>query len=162
MVRNHVDLPGERSCDWRLLADLRALDPELDLHYVGKGAWALGAVRWTIDRYNLAGRRLRLTETNSPSSVRLCELAMQGFARIALYRIQGEPTSEIVLDFKEREWRYRHGRDREFEEKLKHSSGHYRRERMHKSMLDEIEAREKDSWANFFRGRRSYDMGRIQ
>lgn len=161
MVRNHVDIPGERSCDWRLLADLRALDPELDLHYVGEGAWALGAVRWTVHRYRQAARRLEAGAL-TPASYRLAALALRGFAKIGLYRIQGEPTSEIVLDFKEREWRYRHGRDREFEEKLKHSSGHYRRERMHKSMLDEIEAREKDSWANFFRGRRSYDMGRLQ
>jgi len=158
-MRNHIPIEGERTPPPRLLERLRGIDPTLDLHYVGMGRWMLGSVKWTRPRELeaiglLAGGNLR-----TYGAYRLARLGMHGFAKIASYDIVGEPDGRIVKDFRARDFRYRAGRERVFNEKLEGAERENRDQEL-KDMLSEVEAREADSYANFFKGRRSFDMGK--
>lgn len=161
-MRNHVRIAGQRECSWQLLADLREIDPTVDLHYLGNGVWVLGSVRPNKHRYVQAGRLLRDGHDRSTWMRRLWELTIYGFARVGVYQIQGEADSRIVTDFRQKDWRYRHEREVAFDEAMADADGTNELEWRKKLMLDDMEARTHDSWANFFRGRRSFDMGRGQ
>jgi hypothetical protein len=93
---------------------------------------------------------------------RLWELTLQGFARVGVYQIQGEADSRILDDFRLRDWRYRHEPEAAFDEAMAEADGTNELEWRKKMMLDDMEDRTRDSWGNFFRGRRSFDMGRGQ
>lgn len=158
MAKNRIDIPGERECDWQLLADLRAIDETVDLHYLGDGRWVLGSVRPNKLRYSEAGSLLRSASPRARWTRRLWELGMYGFARIALYEIRGWPDSRITADLRERVWRYQKSRDKAFEESLRHTSDEPERERAVRAAEDEAEARALDSYAWAFRGRKNFAM----
>ncbi len=159
-MKNHIRIPGRREARWQLLADLREIDPTVDLHYLGEGVWALGAVRWNRNRYEQAGRILRDGHDRSTWMRRQWELALYGFARINSYRIQGEPDTRILNDLRVRDWRYRHQANQTFEQALARADGTAESDAREKMALNEMESRLVDSYGNFFRGRRSFDMGR--
>lgn len=158
-MTNHIRIMSTRDVPPLLLKELRTIDPMVDLHYVGEGSWVLGSVKWTWPRYKEAFGLLATGNLRTRGAQRLAELGLHGFAKIASYFIVGEPDGRIVADFREREHRYRAGRERMFNEKLD-AAEKGDRDKETKAMIDEIEAREADSYANFFKGRRSFYMGR--
>ncbi len=161
-MRNHIDIPGRREARWELLADLREIDPTVDLHYVGEGYWVLGSVRPNRLRYEQAGALLKEGHDRSTWMRRLWELALHGFSHIGTYRIYGDPDSRIVHDLRERDWLYRNDREATINRKLDEADGTAETERRINDTLAEAEARTRDSWGNFFAGRRSFDMGRTR
>lgn len=161
-MKNHIDIPGRREARRELLADLREIDPNVDLHYLGEGYWALGVVRPNQHRYRAAGQVLRDGHDRSTWMRRLWELGLYGFAQIGLYRIWGEPDGRIVHDFREKDWRYRHEREAAFNRQLDWADGTTEQESRINDALAETEARTRDSWGYFFAGRRSFDMGRTR
>jgi len=158
-MRNHIRITSSREPPRHVLESLRTIDPTVDLHYIGEGSWALGSVKWTRPRYKEAAQLLSNGALRTRGAYLLAVLGLYGFAKIATYDIMGEPDSRIVHDLRERDFRYRAGRERMFNEKLDQAERGNRDEET-QDWLDEIEAREADSYANFFRGRRSFDMGR--
>ena len=157
-MKNHIPIPGLRECRWQLLADLREIDPTVDLHYLGEGIWVLGAVKPNQWRYDTAGGVLRGGHDRSTWMRRTWELGLHGFTRINNYLIQGEPDSRIVHDLRVRDWHYRHNRERVFDEALARADGSWETEARQKMMLDEVESRLADSYGYFFKGRRNYMM----
>lgn len=159
-MKNHIRIPGQRECSWQLLTDLREIDRTVDLHYLGEGVWMLGSVKPNKWRYEAAGAVLRSEHDRSTWMRRLWELGLYGFARMGEYKIYGEPNSRILQDFARKDWHYRHNREAAFDKALAMADGTLELEARQKMLLDDMEARTTDSWANFFRGRRSFDMGR--
>lgn len=83
-----------------LLAQLRAIDPAIELVYAGEGWWWLGAVRPSRVRYRdgahiLQVERARGAQAN-PRNILLGRLAMEGFAMIEKYRtLAGDPAGPV-------------------------------------------------------------------
>lgn len=123
-------LPAMLDAPAALLQDLRAIDPQADLLYVGAGHWLLacwperssmpdgGAAR-RLDgiRMVLEARRTAHTPWNL---LRTGLLAAHGAVQIVLYepgyggparsQLLGGPDSSIVHDFRERHWQWMHNR----------------------------------------------------
>lgn len=126
MHRNLVDLPQAVTAPSWLLADLRAIDPSLDLIYMGQGKWLVGSVRPNSIRRQMATRMLdtamsqlsvgaRLT-SRGIGRIRLALLAVQGFSPIAEY--SGVPSGRIVEDVRRKDWMYRHLSDNDVQRLL--------------------------------------------
>lgn len=127
-----------------LLLALRQIDPSVELVYTGDTRWLLGSVQKTDERKKMGEYMLEMESRRSPASRRnvfLGKLALQGFSPIAEYfgsdpsgtvhDSTGRPCS-ILDDFRERDWWWRHERDRIFRQRLEHSTG-------------EVEAREAEA-----------------
>jgi hypothetical protein len=115
-----------------IVRQLREIDPAAELHYAGRGKWMLGTVRPNRVISRRAQRRITVLRALSPllskgavalTSKRVAlvhyrlwcyELQRQGFRPITTYTVQGEPGSDIVADFRRRDWLYRHS----FQEQL--------------------------------------------
>lgn len=150
--RNHIALPGTREPPSWLLAELREIDPTVDLHYTGHGYWLLGAVKPNRERREIAqkikGQRSR--STRSYSRWLLPELALEGFGLIGYWHIQGEPDGRIVNDFRRTDHAYRQGAEPDWGamEMLKGPDT--------EKVMQEIEDRAKHDGGYFFRGRKSF------
>lgn len=116
-----------------LLADLRAIDPTVELVYVGAGEWWLGSVRANEERAS-KGRlileqmdKLEQAVQHHPAIIRnryLGSLLTQGFARIAAY-VGPDPfgvltvkdaapyETQMVEDFRQRDFFYRRDQGKE-------------------------------------------------
>lgn len=110
-----VAVPVERTAPAWLLAQLRRVDPTVDLVYVGEGKWWLGAVTTpTRFRYRTGMRLLRRALRSARPLAAIARqglLVCQGFTLITEY--QGDPSGAWVDDFARRdfEWRYHSDRD---------------------------------------------------
>lgn len=123
-------LPAVYDAPVAVLRDLRVIDPQADLLYVGQGQWLLACwpARHTMEDGG-AARRLdgirmlheaRRTAHTPWNLVRTGLLAAHGAAQIVLYtpgtggpaksQLLGSPDSSIVHDFRERNWQWMHNR----------------------------------------------------
>lgn len=103
----HHDNPEGRQTPLLLLSMLRAMDPQIELVYVGRGVWWLGGVRPNAERARKGEmilkqmEALQIASRSVPSiqqNIMLGKLLLQGFARIATYFCQGDPTAEVVVE----------------------------------------------------------------
>ena len=113
-----------------LLADLRMIDPQVELVYVGEGRWWLGAIKPNDERRRkgeLIAKQmdsLPIEHQQLPTIQRnkmLARLLIQGFARIEEYFAPGDPSGDViarrgspdeyhclmVCDFQERDFCFR-------------------------------------------------------
>ena len=137
MIDSLVHFPALRTAPEHVVRGLREVDPTAELVYFGRGRWILGSVRPDSDVIAQAERILRrayklaaFAENNprfkvNPANIRrllgridFAYLGTQGFRFIHEYRIQGEPTSAIVEDFRRADWMHKHTTDEEFERML--------------------------------------------
>lgn len=91
-----------------LLAELRVIDPLIELVYFGGRDWRLGAVRPTQRRWR-AGQVILAQQADlpdrhrNPKNIMLGRLYAQGFAQIAQYTDFGDPSGEVLdVDLDER------------------------------------------------------------
>lgn len=139
------------------MEQLRVIDPSLDLHYLGEGRWAVGAVRPNSVRRALALKIMhelakKKEEPRFGQRFRLAALAAEGFGVIAAYKFRGEPTSQIVEDVRTRHFTFMHRAEQEFAERLEaaeNGNGDMN------ATLEDIEYREKHVAPQLFRGAHS-------
>lgn len=128
--------PGAVDTPLLLLAELRTIDPTVELVYAGEGRWWLGAVSDNMERRMRAElmmmqlRELQMVE-RAARTMMLCHLNLQGFALIETYHGRDphgtmlvnpgpdEYHCSIVEDFRERDaaWRRDQGKAK-FTERL--------------------------------------------
>lgn len=100
--------PEGRATPLLLLADLRQLDPTIEIVYVGERMWWVGRVDKTDVRRDKG--LLMLQELNAlddhlkdrPSvarSILYAKLLVQGFARIEIYYDCGDPSGEVEVEW---------------------------------------------------------------
>ncbi len=121
--------PEARPTPTLLLAELRTIDPTVELVYAGTGIWWLGAVADIAERKQMAEHMMSDIERlqawqRTARTVMLCKLNLQGFALIEAYHgpdpagtVKVNPGPDeyyttIVEDFRERDAHFRrdHGR----------------------------------------------------
>lgn len=171
-MRNHLDLAADRTPPAHVLAGLRAVDPDADLHYVGEGVWMLGVVR-ARSRQAEGGRPRRLSALKilqqerkklvpDKANVLLAEAMLRDFFEIARYRVQGEPTSAIVHDFAERDWMWKYRADEAFEANLDATENgpQWRERERHYADYAQTEAR--SAYRYTFKGRRSIGVNGLR
>jgi hypothetical protein len=159
-VRQLVEFPRLRTTPDYVVRGLREVDPTAELVYIGRGKWLLGSVRW--DRRHVSAARKRLDaafgavkrigqwKASHPrvgQRVAYWTLALQGFRPIAEYKLQGEPDSRIVNDFRRMDWMYKNTSDNQLERLLDEPYETGRRE-ARADLTDEARAR--DAWRNTF------------
>lgn len=110
---NHEN-PEGRETPLLLLADLRLLDPIIEIVYVGERMWWVGRVDPNTERTRrgetILKQMLALDDylRERPTIMRnimLGRLLQQGFARIEMYRDCGDPSGEVEV-----EWFDSHGK----------------------------------------------------
>lgn len=121
-----------------LLAELREIDPTVELIHFGGGDWRLGSIRKTDTRSSAGEEILAMEAARSPSNpknVLLGKLLKEGFAQIAQYKCKGDPSfspcydgdgweCSIVEDLRERDFNWRRdGGAAKFAERLAHTNG---------------------------------------
>lgn len=126
-----------------LLAELRTIDPTIELVYVGDRWWWLGAVRENSERRKAGEFILSMEQKRdkpNPKNVMLGRLLVQGFARIQAYQVFGDVAgpvfdaegheTTILEDLRERDFHYRKDQgEAVFEERMDQSEkGPERRE----------------------------------
>lgn len=123
--------PSERTAPLHVLEGCRLVDPAAELLYAGDGTWILGVMRFSWPAYQQAWQTMaKLDRTitrlpyqggtadeNNPELVRRARsnakkrayhrLALHGWRQIAVYRVQGPPTSAITIDFQYRDFEWR-------------------------------------------------------
>lgn len=126
MPRRLVDYPGDRPPPEHLLRGLREIDPVAEMVYIGHGDWLVGRVQPNNERYVLGAyaARLELSHPNpNLEALRDAQLQMQGFAAVATWHFEGEPTSIVVEDFRRRCWIYDRSREAAIREAVRASAG---------------------------------------
>lgn len=141
----HLQQP--RTAPPGLVLQLREIDKTAELVNICEGVWWLGCVRPNeAKRLRSAHALHRMLGTRNAPAGRVLRamLGEYGFTFIAEYRIEGEPTSAIVADFRERDYLWRHRPDETFEERL----NEYDREKevAKADRLDEIRVGGKDAF----------------
>lgn len=162
-MKNHIRVQSEREPPEGVLRQLRDIDPTLDLHYLGEGRWAVGAVKPTKARSRLARKTLQnlLREKEDPrfkQRYRLAQLASEGFGVIAAYKFLGEPTSQIVEDVRKRNYAYESQAEMEFNRRMEEAATTSKHDE--NVLLEEVEYREKNVAPQLFRNAHSVDLGR--
>lgn len=146
----HVN-PEARETPLLLLAQLREIDPNVELVYAGGGTWWLGCVRPNEMR-RLTGEFILAKEMQrdvpNPRNVMLGHLALEGFARIQAYTCDGDPSCDLVTDaegyvcnivedFRERDAHWRHDQGKQvFAERMAASTNDAQR-REHEALMRE-------------------------
>lgn len=163
-----------------LLAALRDIDPTVELVYFGARDWRLGAVRvhgeardFRAKKGDLIIDQLERARAEgmhpSPKSFMLAHLLKQGFAQIAQYIDQGDPSgvvlcdghpTTILEDFRVRDWNFRRDQG---EEVVMHnaaeSGGRSRREAADARMRDYLHNDGRDHYNREVRGRVQMGVG---
>jgi len=158
MVENHIKVKSDRDPPEGVLRQLRVIDPSLDLHYLGAGRWAVGAVRPNVVRRAIAIKMLHNMQyvPDDPrfkQRHRLATLVADGFGVIAAYKFVGEPTSQIVEDVRQRDYTYMHRAEQELARRMEEADTRDKRD--DSAMLAEVEYREKNVTPQLFRGAKS-------
>lgn len=170
--------PGGRAPDPALLRDLRDIDPQAELLYLGRGFWILGVVKHNRIAVRSAERRLkRLYQTLHTAAARFrkdpalqvewasrilqARLASWGFRPIATYQVQGWPSSEILNDFRIRDWKHQHFTQREAEAEFMEATSHDRAlEKKQKQIIEAHELTYRDIHRFAMRGQVSFTSRR--
>lgn len=158
--RNHLDPvwlhDPERP---RGLRDLRRIDPDVDLHYIGNDQWMLGSVDPNAVRREIAGRiirQLRRRGARTPEQWRMAQLKYGGFCYIECYSTSAVRNGAVRLDLAERDFNYRHGRDVAFQGSADRS--YFRRdpEESVNELITQSQEREKEL-GDLIMGRRQHE-----
>lgn len=176
---DHPKVEG-RDTPLLLLAELREIDPLIELVYFGARDWRLGAVRGgqardfraekgdhlfdQLERARAAGHK------PSAKSFMLAHLLKQGFAQIAQYRDNGDPSgvvtcvvdmsgqhdyeTTILHDFRERDfwWRKDQGEENVMRA-AREASGVVQQEENNAKMRDYLATEGRDHYHRVMRGR---------
>jgi hypothetical protein len=136
-----VPTPLGRTAPADLLARLREIEPTTTLVYVGDGTWWLGRVRPSDDPRHAKLHRQGVAMLDGMAQLdglrggkgraqrmvvnALCKLA--GFEWEREFRIQGEPTGDVVAWWRAQHWLETHQAEATYLAALKTSSGEDRR-----------------------------------
>lgn len=109
-ARSRLDLPTFREPPADVLANLRNIDPTIELVYMGGGAWALGSLERNGIRDRVGARKVAMATTARPATKQAARriramlwegrLLQQGFGLIETFK--GEPDSRIEEYLRER------------------------------------------------------------
>lgn len=93
--------PENRETPLLLLAELRAIDPTIELVYFGERDWRLGSVRPNDFRRQkgealLAMEARRPVAEQNPKNRYIAKLSQEGFAQIAKYIDLGDPSGAVL------------------------------------------------------------------
>lgn len=155
-----------------LVRRLRAIRPNAELLYQGKGVWMLGEVRWNWFRYKkgvqiissfLASREEvgvdYLTMPNAVAFLNEGLLLMQGFCWIADY--EGPPDGRIEVDYSRKCWKEEHGSlDAEFYQMAHESSDQTSLLRKLKVAEDRVRSEGNSDYRIVMRRRKSFTATR--
>lgn len=143
---------------------LRAVDPKAQLVHLGGKLWWLGVEDPKPEPTKLAGeiRDRHLTmpvqaqnELSNALRLEMLNRCAAGFRPIAIYEAD-EPGREIVEDFRERDFNWRHRREQTFRERLKDSDIYAGLEERMAKMRDFIQSEGKSIWHYALGRRRSF------
>jgi hypothetical protein len=160
-MRNHITRSAARQAPGEVLRALRAIDETYDIHYLGDGRWAIGRVVPSLER-RLIGAKMKRNIERNPNMrgmnrrLALAELAMDGFGVVAVYKLRGNPTEEIVRDARQREYRYQTDREAEFRQALDDAEA---RPSITDKDIEEIAYRERHVTPQLFRNAKSFTRG---
>jgi hypothetical protein len=160
--RPHIsDIPPLRLPPANVLEQLRHVDPNAELFYLGLGVWVLGAVYpFNLERYRssldlLASERALPAEMQNMARFRLARLYRAGFRAIDLVDDREVETGQVVRDFRYADWRYRNCAEQAFQENLNGSDLDQDFERRKAILLDFNRSECPSIWRHAFKGRRS-------
>jgi hypothetical protein len=161
-----VQLPSARVAPDYVVAQLREIDPTVDLVYLGLGVWILGSMQPNSHRRKIAERLLenereRPEQLQSMGRYRMARLIREGLRVIDLVDESAINSMKVVRDFRYADWRYRHCADEAFEENLKGSDDETDFQRRLSLLLDYTQHGLPDVWAHVFGGRRSFQQNRM-
>lgn len=152
---------------------LRAIRPNAELLYQGKGVWMLGEVRWNWERHRRGCAILRhfwlskkevgaewMTDPRAMAFLREGQLMIQGFVWIADY--SGEPNGRIVEDYRRKCWKEDHGMlDGEYYQMADESSDKTSLLRRTKILTDRVTSEGRSDFNIIMKKRKSFTQ-RIQ
>jgi len=152
-----IDLPEERVCPEGLLRQLRQVDPAAELIYVGEGEWWLGVVKPNTFRRAqgdaILGREWRKDQP-SWDQLRYGQLMRQGFAFCGTWTFLGEPTGQIVHEFRESTWLWTHDQAR-LEDTLLEAPERKRQQNLRSMMKDRLHADARSVYRHLVKDRRT-------
>lgn len=138
-----------------VVADLRSIDPSLELVCLDPGVWGVGSVRPTPARC-AAGQRLG-KEARTRRQRLFARLVEEGYSPIAVYE-QRVPDQRIVKDVRLRDYNYRHHANRTVEAMLDDSDLHRQTaEQIYQNMRNSFEYGVRDR--TLFRGAKHFGPG---
>lgn len=177
---DHPIPPDGRETPLLLLADLRAIDPTVELVSFGGRDWRLGSVKsgqardWrafkadhmldSLDRARAAGHHV------STKNYLLAHLLKQGFAQIAQYFDFGDPSgtvedyegnhTTILEDFRQRDFHYRQDQGEQvFRAAVARASDNANDAESRRKMADYMHADGRDHYNREVRGRVNFGYG---
>lgn len=156
-----------------LMQRLRAIRPNAELLYQGKGIWMLGEVRWNYERYRRGVAILAhfweskkevgmewMSDPRALAFLREGDLMVQGFVWIADY--VGDPDGRIVEDYRRKCWKEDHGMlDAEYYQMAEESSDKTSLLRRTAIMTDRIRSEGASDFKIIMRKRKSFTQ-RVQ
>lgn len=104
---------GERFAPRHLLQQLKQVDPQAELVYIGDGAWWLGIFKPNQKNQAIGANKVKTaqTMTDIPEARRLervGRLQQAGFVYITEWVVQGEPDARIARQFQYADWMDKH------------------------------------------------------
>lgn len=170
-MKNRLRVIGEhRDPPAHVLAGLRSIDENAELHYAGEGVWVVGVV---VPRYKQheGGRTRRQSALKllaheyakmvpDRSQLKLGWLMYNDFFEVCRHTVIGEPTSAIVHDFAERDWNWRFRADEAFEANLDFTEGGPETRAMRAKYKDYAETEARDAYRYTFKNRRTVQVTR--
>ena len=154
---------GERKAPEAVLQQLREIDPNADLVYLGGSEWLLGVraenhaakraierqLAWALDQPKLSDP---LDAAEQAKRIQLLQLYASGFRPVHIY----STPEESVEDFRERDHRWRTDFDGTIRDRLREASLEDRREASEARLMDYIQAETGFLHRHFFRGAKSF------
>lgn len=147
-----------RSAPSDLVHRFRELDPTLDLVYIGAGQWLLGSVQPHAERA-MRARRMMARQEEMPVERRRAGVYLwarmleQGIRPIALYSEAEIHDGRAMLDFRERDWRWRNQAEEAFRASADRVDRGVDVEKRIITILDAVHGASSDLHAHVFRKR---------
>lgn len=157
-----------------LLARLREIEPTAELIYFGEGDWRLGSVRKS-DARTEAGEHILAAESRrspaNPKNVLLGHLLKEGFAQIAQYKCDGDPSvglvrdgdgneCSIIEDLRERDYNFHLDQGKAvFAQRLEHTDGTVRERENRRRAHDYLVNDGRDHYRREIRHRTQFGRG---
>lgn len=100
---------GERFAPRHLLQQLKQVDKDAELVYVGDGAWWVGTYRPNIKNRATGSRKVKVAQemadvAEARRMERVGRLQQAGFVYLKEYVVQGVPDGRIARDFEYADW----------------------------------------------------------
>jgi hypothetical protein len=157
MIQN-LDVSTPRLAPDTLLRQLREIDEDAHVIYLGEGEWALGVVAPAhMERRERAVNLIRRANTlplekQNPAVMRLARAAQQGFRVVGRYSEADMVSGFMVEDFRVADFVYRQGRDAAFERLLDNCEADVDEEAVKEAALYKA----RDAWHFIMKGRKHF------